>query len=317
MRKLLTFLFTCCLFQQLVGQTSVVQDSEGKTSIVIPKATTVNFNFADAKLEFGTKVIKLNDIGKAPFTLSLIGSLKSTSGTTKIFDGKGFSPEGNVGVSFLKFWPDSDASDRDGLSWGYATVSHSFGTQKLYDSLAVFSDIVKKKRLSTPSVVIGLNRTDQRYFSFGFAAQAIFHYTNYEDLDDYVVAKQTVRYNSDSTQSSLITGKEENTKGLYSKYESGFNELNLIADVLCWPKFLNDRIAIGLHLKSNFREIDKPKVSGTFGIYLTKAGDEKSDPTAIVGGLVFETQDFFKKRSTDSFKSRSLVNLVVGYNFKY
>lgn len=317
MLKYRLILLSIWLSWSALGQTSLIQDSDGKSSIVIPKATTLNFNFADSKIETAARILKLNKKEDAPFSLSLAGYLKSENGIGSVFNGKGFSPEGNLGLTVLKFCPQAEEKG-DALNWWYANLSHTFGNQKLYDSLGTFASLIKKQRVASPTITVGFNRRNQKQLAFGVAAQGIFMSNNYEDLDDYVISQQIVRYNSDSSQSYLITTDEKNVKGKLKEYKKDFNELNIVGDFLYWPRLLNGQIVLAAHLKGNFREIDKPSCSGTVGIYLTKANDkEKSDPTAIVGGIVFETQDFFRKRSDDSFKARSVINLVVGYNFKY
>jgi len=303
---------SCSIFAQI----SPVQDSDGKSTLFIHDGASLNFNFQDKKISWSSNIVKL----KNSWNFGTQGFFKSADGSSNIFSKGKFLPEGNLGFTLSKFWSADSASNNDALHLIFFSATQGIANQKLYDSTASYDNVINKQTEFLTNFTIGYNRDNQKGFLFGLAVQGIVSNNNYSSLSDYTV--QTVRYvpNASGTATKAITDEVENVKGKLSDYNGSFLDATVMADAIVWPKFLKDQIAIGGHLRGNYRTIDKPSYNMGIGIYLTKAGadapDEK-DPTAIIGGLVFESKDLGGLRNGKSFLDNCLINLVVGYTFKY
>lgn len=294
----------------LFGQLSVVQDSEGKSSLVFYKSSPVNFNFQSSKINAGMVLPVKNH---ESFIITPQISFAAKDGVSKMLNKGSFEPESSVGGSITKYYNGKN----DAMKWWYVSATMNLGNQKLYDSAAAIDKVVLKKFETSLPLTVGFNRDNMKGFAFGLAVQGIISGNNYSSLDDYSIATTTTYYNADSSMVKIVSGSKEDVKGLYSTYRSNFLDVNVMGDLLFW--LLDDQIAVGAHPRVNLRTIDKPVASLGLGFYITKAvalNAEDQDPTSIVGGIVLEWKDIFQRRTTDSFIDRSLINVVVGYTFK-
>lgn len=293
------------------AQISMVQDSEGESSIMLANVRTINVNFAASKITLASYLF-----GTEKHSLSAQGSFSAADGVSKIFDGSQFSPEATIGLTYLRF---VDLSNDNHLGYWFASGSVIFANHKLYDSLGTFENVIVSKREQSYSLLAGYNWTNQDNLALGFAVHPVFSSNNFDQLDDYTIATTVIRSNANGTQSKTISGDIEEVKGKYDKYRNDLSEATISSDLLWWPCKLNSTVAFGLHGRANFLQTRHPVLNGGIGVYVTGAGADDPDPTSFVGGIVFEHKDFFAQRADadhQTFKSRTVVSLVVGYTFK-
>ncbi len=297
-----------------LAQFSPVQSSEGTSSFIINSGTNINANFEDSKIEFssyiGPKLEKFKNID-----IRYHASFKAADGISDIIKERKVSPVGSVGLTFLHYTAQS-ADKGAGIAWFYLTAAHSAANFTLYNDKGTFSNLTLEEYEQNSTLTIGFNTTNQKNFSFGLGVQTILSSNNYARLEDNKILTQVFIPNSTNDTIQSVVLEEVEAKGPLSRYQNDFTEVNVVGDLLYWPKELKSQLAIGLHLKGNYTEISKPLYNSAIGFYITKAKkEEEEDPTAIVGGIVIEFKDLFGTATQDKFLDRGVISLVVGYTF--
>nr|WP_293295823.1 hypothetical protein [Allomuricauda sp.] len=236
-------------------------------------------------------------------------SLKFTAnqGVSKLFDGEGFVPQVDAGITWglneVPLFKDNKVI----LQYPYLGIAVQRSEFKLFDEM---ESALKDEEFIGYAVNGGYNRIGEwkgrgsnknSVTLVGFGAKAG-RFNTFDDLK--------------KVETSITTGLNENTvllesitSGYKGDYETYYG-MNLLADAYFFPSSWDNRVGLGLYARYNAVG-NAPRLNSGLGMVVTK--DKK--PTNVVLSLMFQFTDMFNnlEQEDSNLFNRFGVNLIAGY----
>lgn len=291
--------FGCSLF----GQTNIIQDGDGETSLQTI-GNLITFNTADASIGFNFSPSEITN--KDKFIWSISGSLGSKEGTTKIFSKGKLNFDGKLGMQIITV-ADPTNGERGIKHW-------FFGTELLYtrinvfDSLKVFEEQVYVKNNLGFRVNGGWNKqSTKKRFSYGVALSGGLKDNSDEfDPNDIITTISTITEDNQirtlsSTESAYDITKLEKNK-LFGKVNMDIG--NYIGST--------KRLFANFHINYAFQQNVKPSFNPAIGLFYTEDGA----PLEAVVGVQLQTKDWSNTHDSEYSRwERTSLIITAGFPF--
>lgn len=294
--------FFFCITNDLLAQT-FFEDAKGKTSIFLPIGGNVRINTSDEILKFAY-FHKRSD--KDVF-FGIDAKGKSNNGIAPLFSSEKLSPEAainfNLGFQNLAV-KESDLSNYDLINF---RIGFNAANYKILSADTVYTNQINKQNFTGLNAGVSYNYFLNGNMIFGL-------YGGYDKTNNLSsLSKITVNESTNLGVDSLGT-TSRTTEDSYTAWKGEYkliDQFSIYLDYVFIPDFLDNRIALSLYSRSGFNS-EFNKTNAGFGIYF----NEKDNPTKVIGGLIYEFEDIFDaKKSDSSLGKRGTLGIVLGYNF--
>ena len=297
--SIILWIFILPLFS--FSQTSVIQNKNGESSLILANNKTVVFNSSDASI--GSNFSFNHALGGKEEFWGFSFKVKSNNGISTLLEGNNFKPKFDFGI----FKGGSLKSNSSSVSqWYY----YSLATNNSYFNL-LSSNILNKLDKSSFfgwRAKVGYNKLAAIFKNSTLLGVSL-EYGRYNNTDDL---KSVDRYEITTDISTIpntliLSNKKSGFKGNYIEE----NMIKLNFDYLFYPHFAKNRFAIGGYYRGGFVGKFQKQNLG-FGIFLSQ--DEA--PDKIVLGIVYQINDIFDQiKEEPSFNKRTGISITAGYNF--
>jgi hypothetical protein len=282
------------------GQTSVLQDKSGQSTLVLSKSALVALNTGATSIAGSYSQYVSDSIhGEQAWGFNI--KFKASNGVSTILSGYDLKPQFDIGgfkVLYLK-------CKKCTYRFAYLAGTFTFANNSILKTDN--SNTFDARKFAGYKINLGYNLLGTigtapwlNGFTFGLA-----RLNNINDLKS-VQTSQTISTTVNNKQTTLSSGSQSGFSGEYATT----NALLLNIDSYCFV-LKTRQIGIGGYLRSQLTGI-KPRSSAGAGIVFGKKGA----PDNITLGLFYQFNDIFHQLDTSNdFIRRGGVNVVAGYSF--
>jgi hypothetical protein len=300
----LFFLLLALLPIAAFGQTSILGDKSGETSILLNDKKSIFINAGDGSVSAN---ISFN---KPKWFIGANTKFKSTEGISMLLDGYKFKPEFDFGF----FSGNTVKSIKESvIQYIYYGVKFNTSNFNLLnnDSSNTFQD----KTFYGGTLHFGYNRIGaiNIFMQDGLASSYLFgvsiDYSQINNLDDLKSVQTSTTFTTDTgkTTTILVSDKKSGFSGNYSN----FSAFRFNIDAYIYPQIIGGQIGFGGYSRSQFSGTD-PRTTAGVGFIIGKKGA----PTNVIFGILYQFNDLFNQlKEENNFLKRGGINIVAGYSF--
>lgn len=316
--KTVIYLILFLISVSFYGQSTILQDGSGETSLQLMSGNAVFVNLSNELIGFTIQPKKYSNENPLRYNFTL--AAKSKENISQLVSGGKPQFKGKMAVNTI--WDHTEYGSRNNMNeisaflYQFFTLEGSYSRYTVFDDRRTFDNQIYGDKNFGIRMNYGWNLINyvgasdfakkNGGFSFG-AAGSVGYGDNTGELDKLHIITSS-KIISNGTMERLVSNEKE----VYDASEISKNHkyARINADVGMY--FLKSRFFANLHFNSSFDDHLKPSYNPAFGIFLTGEGA----PLEALVGIQVQSNDFFNSRFPNKSRSEKTdLVLTVGFPF--